>query len=1041
MLRETARRPDNLAFWPARYRESERTGQPVRFEYADTIGDRPVWYSATVCHVGTPMGGPPRFSYVVEDATERKQAEEQLRASERRFQMATQATRDVIWDWDLKTGHLWLNEGFSICYGYPPESVRPANDWWADQIHPDDRNTVIQTLQQALDGEGLNWTSEYRFRRFDGTYAPTFDRGLIERDEQGEPVRMIGSMMDVTERRHAEEEIRALNGHLRRRLEQIAALRWIDAAISSGEDLPRVLDVALDQVQTQLGVDAAAVLLLDESGRTLTCVADRGLNGEALRRSIVPVDSSLVGRVVMGLGPLHVADVGHSSETFQRQPIFTAEGIVAYHAVPLVAKGRTKGVLEIYHRAPLEGEPCWRDYLGTLAGQMAIAVESAELRKHLEHSHTVLADAYEATIEGWARRLDLRDHETEGHSRRVTEMTVRLAHAIGFDGPDLVHVRRGALLHDIGKMGIPDAILNKRGPLTDVEWEVMRRHPKLAVDLLWPIAHLRPALEIPFCHHERWDGTGYPRGLAGEAIPLSARIFAAVDIWDALRSDRPYRAAWPEAKVREHLASLSGTHLDPRVVAAFLELLESDATGNGTSWPLGGTTAEIVPYRAWPIPPTPEEPVARTLLEHVGEMVTILEADGTIRWESPSLGRILGFALEEVAGRPAFDWVHPDDLPAAHDVFEATLRHPGAEQTMRARVQHKDGSWRHLEIVGKNLLDDPSVRGLLLTSRDVTEQTRSEEALRRHEALLQAVLDHSPAAVSVKDARGRYLLTSRSCESILGLPQDRAVGLTDDDLFPLELAATRQVHDREVITDGAVCQFEEQIEWPDGPRTLFSVKFPLLDPDGQPFAVGCIATDITDRKGLEARLAEQLRRANELNARLIELAETDALTGLKNRRAFLAAIESARLASSRRGLPLALLLVDLDRFKRFNDTFGHPAGDTALSTVAGLLRRNVRGNDLVARLGGEEFAILLPDTTGRDAAAIAEDLRKAIASHPWAPGSLSASFGVAAADGAETDVTTLIEQADRALYHAKRSGRNRVVLDHLPCSLTSADST
>ena len=166
--------------------------------------------------------------------------------------------------------------------------------------------------------------------------------------------------------------------------------------------------------------------------------------------------------------------------------------------------------------------------------------------------------------------MDLRDHETEGHSRRVTEMTLRLARAMGLDEAELVHVRRGALLHDIGKMGIPDAILLKPGTLTDEEWQVMRRHPTYAYEMLSPIAFLRPALEIPYCHHEKWDGTGYPRGLKGEQIPLAARIFAAVDIWDALRSDRPYRKGWPEERVCEHIASLAGTHLDPAVVAAFL---------------------------------------------------------------------------------------------------------------------------------------------------------------------------------------------------------------------------------------------------------------------------------------------------------------------------------------------------------------------------------------------------------------------------------------------------------------------------------------
>lgn len=189
-----------------------------------------------------------------------------------------------------------------------------------------------------------------------------------------------------------------------------------------------------------------------------------------------------------------------------------------------------------------------------------------------------LARAYDATLEGWSRALDLRDHETEGHSRRVTEMTVRLAQALGIGGAELEHIRRGALLHDIGKMGIPDAILLKPGPLKAEEWAIMRRHPVMAYELLAPIAYLRPALAIPWCHHEKWDGSGYPCGLSGELIPLEARIFAVVDVWDALSNDRPYRKALPLTEVYARIAGLSGSHFDPAVVAAFLQLLRQDGS-------------------------------------------------------------------------------------------------------------------------------------------------------------------------------------------------------------------------------------------------------------------------------------------------------------------------------------------------------------------------------------------------------------------------------------------------------------------------------
>ncbi len=169
--------------------------------------------------------------------------------------------------------------------------------------------------------------------------------------------------------------------------------------------------------------------------------------------------------------------------------------------------------------------------------------------------------------------LELRDQETEGHTRRVAEMTLELAVLMGLEGEDLINIRRGALLHDIGKMGIPDSILLKPGKLIPEEWAIMRRHPEFAYELLWPIEYLRPAIPIPHSHHEWWNGNGYPRGLAGEEIPLPARIFAVIDVWDAMSSDRPYRKALPEPEVRAYLIEAKGVHFDARVVEAFFDLL------------------------------------------------------------------------------------------------------------------------------------------------------------------------------------------------------------------------------------------------------------------------------------------------------------------------------------------------------------------------------------------------------------------------------------------------------------------------------------
>ena len=197
-----------------------------------------------------------------------------------------------------------------------------------------------------------------------------------------------------------------------------------------------------------------------------------------------------------------------------------------------------------------------------------------EERTKLQEAHSQLLGAYEATIEGWSHAMDLRDRETEGHSQRVTELTLRLAMANGVDTQELIHIRRGALLHDMGKLGIPESILHKPDKLTTEEWDLMHQHPQVAYNMLHPIEYLRPALDIPYCHHEKWDGSGYPRGLKGDEIPLAARLFTVVDVWDALTSDRPYRRAWTNENAIAYIKEQSGKHFDPQIVDLFFRVIK-----------------------------------------------------------------------------------------------------------------------------------------------------------------------------------------------------------------------------------------------------------------------------------------------------------------------------------------------------------------------------------------------------------------------------------------------------------------------------------
>lgn len=372
--------------------------------------------------------------------------------------------------------------------------------------------------------------------------------------------------IDITVRKRAEQA-------LEQRLQRLGALRAIDLAILGTTDFRLALKTVLDETTRQLAVDAAAVFLLDPGTSTLEIVAATGLRTSSTANTRTRVGEGATGQAALERRTVMVADLADGAIPSGHVPTaWVQDGIRAFCAVPLVAKGQLIGVLAVAHRARLTVDDDWLGFLEALAGQAAMAVDAGRLFQDLQRSHLELVVAYETTIEGWSNALGLRDNETSYHTLRVAEMTVELARVAGMNPAELVHVRRGALLHDIGKMGVPDAILHKGGPLSDEEWAIMRRHPTYAYELLSPIAYLRPALDIPYCHHEKWDGSGYPRGLKGETIPLAARLFAVVDVWDALRSERPYRQGWPGDRVLEHIRTIAGSHLDAKAVDLFMTM-------------------------------------------------------------------------------------------------------------------------------------------------------------------------------------------------------------------------------------------------------------------------------------------------------------------------------------------------------------------------------------------------------------------------------------------------------------------------------------
>jgi PAS domain S-box-containing protein len=663
---------------------------------------------------------------------ERQRAEEALRVSEERFALAVRGSDAGLWDWNIQNHTLYWSPRLKELLGYADDKLDVNFDTFESHLHPDDREHTRAAIEAHLKDRGL-YDVEQRLRTKSGEYRWFSARGQALWDEAGNPLRMVGSITDITKRKQAEEHVRrnaaraealariaarlnaqldldtvlkavceetaralnvpmasvtmydeksdmlypaagfGLSGDVRqrhpptprtlhdeyarrmgpvivipdaqalpdlpatdfyakldirtiavatmlregkligtlnvattevrhftadelallqglgdqaaqaivnarlfqeakRRLAFVQALRSIDTAITASLDLQFTFKVILDQVTTQLGVDAADVLLLNPHIQTLEYAAGQGFRSHVLQHTNLRVGDGYAGRAALERRIVSIPHLEEAENGLRRATLLPQEEFVSYYAVPLIAKGQAKGVLEIFHRARLDPDPEWLGFLETLAGQAAIAIDNATLVNDLQRSNIELALAYDTTLEGWAKALELRDRETEGHTRRVTEMTLAVTRAMGMSEAELVHVRRGALLHDIGKIAISDTILLKPGPLTDEEWEIMHQHPVYACELLSPIAYLRPALDIPHCHHEKWDGTGYPRGLKGEQIPLAARIFAVMDVWDALLSDRPYRAAWPEEKALEYIREQAGKHFDPQVVKAFFEV-------------------------------------------------------------------------------------------------------------------------------------------------------------------------------------------------------------------------------------------------------------------------------------------------------------------------------------------------------------------------------------------------------------------------------------------------------------------------------------
>jgi putative nucleotidyltransferase with HDIG domain len=387
----------------------------------------------------------------------------------------------------------------------------------------------------------------------------------------------VSVVRDITERKQAEESIR-------RHLTELEVLYETGMSINRVLEPKNIARKIVETLSHKLAWHHISIRSYRPETQHIELLAytHPGLNAdtmqpetERLNNAITKPGQGLSGWVIQHGQPVRCPQVSQDARYIE-----TYEGVQSGVYVPMQVGERIIGVICVESERKDAFSEADERLLVTLAAQASIAMENARLFEDLQRSNLNLTLAYDDTILGWSQAMELRDKETEGHAERVTRMTLQLAHLMDIDQAEIEHIRRGALLHDIGKMGVPDSILLKPDSLTKEEWDIMQQHPVFAFEMLSSIEYLRPALAIPHYHHEKWDGSGYPDGLKAEQIPLQARLFAIVDVYDALTSDRPYRPAWTKERAIEYIRESSGYHFDPEVVDAFLRLMTTLTTHN-----------------------------------------------------------------------------------------------------------------------------------------------------------------------------------------------------------------------------------------------------------------------------------------------------------------------------------------------------------------------------------------------------------------------------------------------------------------------------
>ncbi len=806
--------------------------------------------------------------------------------------------------------------------GYPPEKFIGGTE--LEWIHPEDVPLAQSQHTEALAAPARLFAAEMRVRHVDGSWRWV---EVLRRNMVDDPS-IHGVVLNLRDAAGREAAAPALwqSGTRHQRTAELEAFHDLSRRLRQARSEQEMYPIVVEYARQLVSADQGALAFAAPDRETFAVAYTVGIQNET-PGWVFGASSTRSGRVLRTGTTFVTPDF--NAETYPRggdgPPYHLAGPLVI---VPVRSEDEVIGTLRMARwkrpgiRAFSDAEVCLLEGLAEIAG-------TAILRARL---HGDLDRAYIEMVLALARAVDARDSYTSNHSERIAVRAVRLARALSCADPDVQDIHWAALLHDIGKLGVPDRILRKPGPLDAAEWQIMRQHPIVGSEILRPVDRMRNVALLVRHHQERWDGTGYPDGLRGDAIPLGARILAVVDAYSAILDDRAYTRGRTTDEALAELRRCAGAQFDPAVVEAFCRVAAED-------------DGELLSREA--------------TLRHSGAGAS---SPAAALARSPSYAQRAGRAVPAMT-ELAKHLLRPLDLPT---VLGEILR----------QIQEVCG----YPLCGVFFVDEPTQELYVMAQRGFDpDVTKLRFAIGKRGIVGWVARHRRPYYASNVLHDPYYVAASATTRSNAAFPlivDDRIIGVLN-------------------VESPAVNAFPKE-----------SLEF--LE------ALAVLA-------GLAIQRAQ---REDELN----RLALTDGLTGLANRRALWEALEREIARAHRQEYPVSIVMIEVDRFKLCNDILGHLEGDRILQTIASVLRANTRTMDLVARFGGDEFVLLLPDARPATALQVAERVRAHVETLVLPkPTRVTVSIGLANMPEDGITAEALIDIADRRMYEAKRVGGNCVV--------------